>query len=319
MKPIGFMGGLLLIALVSAYSRTPGNTPLSLHDRPPTDSGRVERHLPADIAWITLFSDSVRKNGQGHWEARLMHGIEMIYIPAGDFRMGSTGQEPGFERDDGPVHRVGIKGIWIGKYEVTRAVWRAVMGGAPLRPEEMDLPQGDVSYLDIQRFLAVLRGKSGLAVRLPTEAEWEKCCRGGSTSTQYGLLDRIAWTCRNSGGKAHPVGTKEPNGFGIYDMLGNVWEWCNDWYGANYYSKSPPVDPAGPPRGERRVMRGGGFNHCGHYLRMGHRNNYDPAKSNPHSGFRLAMDGTLTTSDAAPFAWETILPPRPSSLPPGSR
>jgi formylglycine-generating enzyme required for sulfatase activity len=249
--------------------------------------------VPAELAWIRLYTDKVQKNPQGYWEAELINGIAMVYIPAGAFMMGSPKGEYGRESNEGPVHRVFIKGIWIGKYEVTRAIWQAVMGGDAVKPEERDLPQTNVSYQDVQSFLRALDEGSGLAFRLPTEAEWEKCCRGGSPSPQYGPLDEIAWHVGNSGGNPHPVGTKRPNGFGLYDMLGNVWEWCSDWFGSTYYGTSPYSDPTGPSLGKRRVERGGGIRHGGNYLRSGHRNSQDPSKSKPYLGFRLVLDSTL--------------------------
>jgi formylglycine-generating enzyme required for sulfatase activity len=249
--------------------------------------------LPAELAWISLFTDDIKKNPRGYWEAGLMKGIVMVYVPAGEFPMGTAAAESGRESDEGPVHRVSTKGIWIGKHEVTRETWHAVMGGAAVKPEARDLPQTDVSFNDVQSFLQALNEGVGLKFRLPTEAEWEKCCRAGDPSPRYGPLDEIAWNIDNSGGRAHPVGTKKPNAFGLFDMLGNVWEWCSDWYGSGYYAASPYLDPAGPSRGSRRVCRGGGFLHGGNYLRSGHRNSQDPAKSRPYLGFRLALDTFL--------------------------
>ena len=255
-------------------------------------SGNAVRNIPAELVWITLFTDKIRKNPQGCWEVWLFDGIEMIYIPAGDFLMGAPREEVGWENGEGPVHRVYIKGILIGKYEVTRGIWQAVMGGGALHPGERDLPQGDVSYNDIQKFLLVLKIKSGFAFRLPTEAEWEKCCRGGSVGPDYGPINEISWNAQNSGDKIHPVGRKRPNNFGIFDMLGNVWEWCSDWYSASYYYESPYLNPTGPEKGSLRIHRGGGFRHSGHYLRCAHRNDQYPAISKPQYGygFRLGLD-----------------------------
>jgi formylglycine-generating enzyme required for sulfatase activity len=259
--------------------------------------------IPADLAWITLFADEVRKNEQGFWEAELPDGIRMVYIPAGEFMMGSSPQEGGWEKGEDPIHRVYAKGIWIGKFEVTRALWRAVMGGGALRSDERLLPQADVSFYDVQEFLRALRKKSGLEFRLPTEAEWEKCCRGGSTGPVYGPLNEIAWHVQNSGDSPHPAGSKRPNGFGICDMLGNVWEWCSDWYAKDYYEESPYVNPPGPKHGRRRVVRGGGFLHGGHYLRCAHRNDQDPTKSRPYLGFRLVLDAEFPKN-----AWRCAAP-----------
>jgi formylglycine-generating enzyme required for sulfatase activity len=260
--------------------------PISAQTKP----SEQDRSVPAELVWITCQADEVRQNAQGYWEVALKNGIVLVYVPAGEFAMGSPHREYGREMNESPVHRVFVKGIWIGKYEVTRAIWQAVMGGEAPRSEERDLPQGSVSYLDIQAFLRALQTASGLGFRLPTEAEWEKCCRGGSPEPLYGPLDEIAWHAENSGGRIHPVGTKRPNGFGLFDMLGNVWEWCSDWYGSAYYGSSPRMDPGGPDRGKRRVCRGGGFLHSGNYLRSAHRNDQDPAKSKPFLGFRLVLD-----------------------------
>lgn len=284
------MGVLLLVTLISVHSLSTGMAFSPPSGQQASISGRDLRDIPPDAARIIPYAGKVRKNQQGFWEAELPFGIEMVYIPPGDFSMGSPRQEWGREPDEGPVHRVHTKGIWIGKFEVTREIWHAVLGGGPAQPEKRNLPMADVSYQDVQKFLLAIQMRTGLKYRLPTEAEWERCCRGGGQASQYGPLDEIAWHVENSGGQPHPVGTKRPNDFGIYDMLGNVWEWCGDWYGAKYYAESPDSDPSGPAQGKRRIVRGGGFGHGGHYLRSAHRNDQDPTKSKPHLGFRLVLD-----------------------------
>lgn len=249
--------------------------------------------MSAEAARIARFADSVARNRQGFWEARLVGGIEMVYVPEGVFPMGSPRLEAGREPGEGPVHLVRLKGVWIGKYEVTRGLWATVMGGGPPGARERDLPRAGVSWWDVQTFLRRLQEKTSLAFRLPTEAEWERSCRGNSLGPQYGPLDGIAWHSGNSGGRPHPVGTRAANGFGLFDMLGNVWEWCSDWYGNGYYAVSVYADPSGPERGKRRVVRGGGFLHAGAYLRCAHRNDNDPFARSPHLGFRLALDAVL--------------------------
>jgi formylglycine-generating enzyme required for sulfatase activity len=258
----------------------------------PPATGR-DPAVPPELIRMTVFAAKLAKNPQGCWEAMLADGIVMVYVPAGEFLMGSLRGESGSEPDEHPVHRVFTTGIWIGKYEVTRVTWQTIMGGEAVRPDEQSLPQINVSYEDVQAFLRALRKKSGLNFRLPTEAEWEKCCRAGNSAPQYGPLDEIAWHAGNSGGRSHPVGKKRPNGFGLHDMLGNVWEWCADWYGKEYYGMSPITDPGGPERGRRRVTRGGGYLHGGNYLRSAHRNDQDPAQSRPFLGFRLVLDLAL--------------------------
>jgi len=266
-------------------------TPSARQKLPPR--GVADGQIPAEMAWITLYTEKVLKNAQGLWEAKLMFGIEMVFVPAGEFLMGSPVGEEGREPDEGPVHRVFTNGIWIGKFEVTRSTWRTVMSEEDAPPGERDLPQTGVSYRDIEKFLKALQIESGLKFRLPTEAEWEKCCRGGNPSPLYGYLEDIAWHSRNSGGRPHPVGTKAPNGFGLYDMLGNAWEWCSDWYGGRYYESSPILNPQGPARGQRRLNRGGGYLHSDNYLRSAHRNSQLPEIGKPIYGFRLVLDAAL--------------------------
>jgi formylglycine-generating enzyme required for sulfatase activity len=184
-------------------------------------------------------------------------GIELVWIPAGEFMMGSGNRGA----DEKPVHRVTIsKGFYMGKYEVTLAQWHAVMGHNPPGSKGANLPVGGVLWSEAQHFISKLNEMNdGFKYRLPTEAEWEYACRAGTTGDYAGDLDSMAWYGSNSGNDVHPVGTKRPNAFGLYDMYGNVWEWCQDWYDANYYGSSPSFDPQGPSSGQERVLRGGSF------------------------------------------------------------
>jgi sulfatase modifying factor 1 len=280
----------MLLALLAGF---PGPAALpSADSRVQSGSipGQLPRDLPAEASRILPYAEKLAKNTQGFWEATLLGGPEMVFIPAGEFLMGSRRQEAGREPLEGPVHRVFVSAIWMGKYEVTRELWHAVMGGAPVRAELRSLPVTDVSFDDVQQFLGAIRDKTGLGFRLPTEAEWEKCARGGSSAASFAPLDESAWHVGNSDGRAHPVGTRMPNGFGLYDMLGNVWEWCADWMGLRYYETSPILDPKGPAKGKRRVGRGGGYLHGGNYLRFAHRNDNLPSARKPYLGFRLALD-----------------------------
>jgi serine/threonine-protein kinase len=191
-------------------------------------------------------------------------GLKYMWIPPGSFQMGCS---PGdTECDDGekPPHQVTLtKGFWLGQTEVTvgaykrfaRGTGKAMPKAPSFNPDwsNEQMPIVNVNWADAQAFCAWAGG------RLPTDAEWEYAARAGTTQARYGDLDKIAWYNRNSGGQAHAVAQKRANGFGLFDMLGNVWEWVNDWYGENYYQSSPSHDPAGPTSGKLRGLRGGSW------------------------------------------------------------
>ena len=194
--------------------------------------------------------------------------------------------------DEKPVHKVTVGDFYIGKYEVTQAEWKAVMGNNPSKFKGDDLPVANVSWNDIQKFLKKLNKLTGYTYRLPTEAEWEYAARGGNKSKGYKYagsndVDKVAWHYANSGNKTHPVGTKQPNELGIYDMSGNVWEWCNDWYYEKYYKISPTNNPTGLLRGEQRVLRSGSWNYSNYGCRVADRSLNYPPSSYSYSGFRL--------------------------------
>ncbi|RPI17804.1 MAG: formylglycine-generating enzyme family protein, partial [Acidobacteriales bacterium] len=173
---------------------------------------------------------------------------EFVSVAPGEFQMGCSPGDNECGDDEKPAHRVKItKAFEIGKYEVTQAQWEAVMGANPSATRGPDLPVEQVSWYDVQEFLSAMNGRNdGYFYRLPTEAEWEFAARAGTTGVRYGELDAIAWYGRNSGDQPHPAGGKQPNAWGVYDMLGNVWEWCQDWYQADSYkvpATSQAVDP----------------------------------------------------------------------------
>ncbi|MBS4027610.1 MAG: SUMF1/EgtB/PvdO family nonheme iron enzyme, partial [Ignavibacteriales bacterium] len=183
---------------------------------------------------------------------------DMIFVEGGTFEMGSKDGES----DEKPVHNVELDDFYISKYEVTQNEWQEVMGNNPSLFLGDYLPVEKVSWNDIQEFLQILNAKIGGNYRLPTEAEWEYAARGGNKYSDYKYsgsnnIDEVAWYDGNSGNKTHRVGIKKANGLGIYDMTGNVWEWCSDWYGENYYSESSSSNPQGPSNGTYRVLRGG--------------------------------------------------------------
>jgi formylglycine-generating enzyme required for sulfatase activity len=256
---------------------------------------------PPHVAVIKIFADKVYKNKQGHWEVQFKYGIKMIHIPQGTFLMGTPRGETGRERDEGPQHRVYLDGYWIAKYEVSQRLWDLIMKDrrSPSQSEERLVPANQLSWNDAQMFLSRLNRNTGLYFRLPTEAEWEKACRAGSETAQYAPLNKVAWYAGNSGNRLHPVGLKQPNAYGLFDMLGNVWEWCSDWYDNHYYSNSSYKNPQGPSKGSRRVVRGGGFAHGFSYLRSGHRNSLEPEGTRRHLGLRLVLPELTERGDGA--------------------
>ena len=219
-------------------------------------------------------------------------GIEMVFIPAGEFMMGSPSSESGRDSDEGPVHKVRITTpFYMGKYEVKQGDWQKLMGNNPSWFKGSDrLPVENVSFNNCQEFLS----KAGDELRLPTEAEWEYACRAGSSSAYFfgdssSDLGSYAWYSDNSSSTTHEVGQKKPNNWNLYDMLGSVWEWCQDWYDKDYYSRSPLGDPQGASSGQFRVIRGGCWVYgYGSHCRSASRGGYKPGGQYGIIGFRLA-------------------------------
>jgi formylglycine-generating enzyme required for sulfatase activity len=204
--------------------------------------------------------------------------------------MGSNSKE-----DEKPRHRVRItRGFEMGKYEVTQAQWKAVTGGDPSMFKGDDRPVESVSWNDVQGFLERLNARDdGYRYRLPTEAEWEYAARAGSTVDTVADLDAVAWYSGNSGHETHPVGRKRANAWGLYDMLGSVWEWCADWYGEKYYASSPVDDPQGPGSGSKHVVRGASFGDGASTLRSADRYGVVPDGRIVLLGFRFVRAARL--------------------------
>lgn len=222
-------------------------------------------------------------------------GIEFVPIPAGEFTMGCSVGDNDCNDSEKPAHRVKItKVFYMGKYEVTQSQWKAVMEENPSHFNSCggNCPVEQVSWDDIQDFLRNLNDKEGRTgdkmIRLPTEAEWEYSARAGTRAKTYATdLGSIAWHYNNSGNKTHPVGKKKPNAFGLYDMIGNVYEWVEDGYDADYYATSETEDPQGPPNGEFRVLRGGSWYLNAYVSRVSYRGYIDPTNRSSLFGFRL--------------------------------
>ena len=216
----------------------------------------------------------------------------MVRVPAGEFMMGSPLSEAGRWSDEGPQHRVTVRSFAMGKTEVTQAQWRAVMGSNPNTFTSCgdDCPVEGVSWDDAQQFVARLSSQTRHAYRLPSEAEWEYACRAGSQQRYCGSdnVEDVAWFDSNSGATTHAAALKRPNGWGLYDMSGNVWEWTQDCWNANY--NGAPTDGSAWTQGDcfQRVVRGGsGFGYP-QYLRAAGRNWYSTAVRGYDDGFRVA-------------------------------
>jgi formylglycine-generating enzyme required for sulfatase activity len=222
-------------------------------------------------------------------------GLKYLWIPPGTFQMGCSPGDSKCEGDEKPSHRVTIsKGFWIGQTEVTVGAYKrfAAATGREMPPApDFDkrwandsMPVVNVSWTDAYGYCEWAGG------RLPTEAEWEYAARGGSADPRYGNLNEVAWYSNNSGGQAHEVPQKRANGFGLYDTLGNVWEWVNDWYDENYYQHNPSEDPSGPTGGEYRVRCGGSWDDDPIVVRVSNRYGFSPGFRVNNWGVRCARE-----------------------------
>jgi formylglycine-generating enzyme required for sulfatase activity len=248
-----------------------------------------------DDALAKLGPASESKSGPGSLTLDLGKGVSMklVLIRPGKFMMGSPDSEQGRESKEGPQHEVVItKPFYIGATQVTQAQYEAVMGTNPSSFKGPTNPVEMVSWNDAAEFCKRLSPKTRQVVRLPTEAEWEYACRAG-TETRFsfgdsdGVLGDHAWCASNSGGKTQPVGQKTPNPWGLYDMHGNVWEWCADWYGD--YTNGIVSNPSGPASGTRRMLRGGSWSQGGAgAFRCASRRISDPSVRVNFYGFRCA-------------------------------
>ena len=256
----------------------------------------VPAPLPSPILAGTLLADQAFTDS--------VTGMEFVWVPGGCFQMGSNNGDS----DEKPLHKVCVDGFWMGKYEVTHGQWQKLMGSNPARFKKGDnYPVKQVSWNDCQDFIKKFNARSGKDFRLPTEAEWEYACRAGS-KTKYSWGDRIFCEkamygngvfCNNckdyvrknglNGDCSAPVGSYAANALGLYDMHGNVWEWCADWYDKYYYyyGNSSVSNPTGPSSGSYRVFRGGGWRNPPWYLRSANRGRYGPGYRLNALGFRL--------------------------------
>ena len=226
----------------------------------------------------------------------------MIYVEGGTFTMGATPEQGSDAFDwEKPAHKVAVSSFNIGKYEVTQREWEAVMGSNPSKFKGDNLPVEQVSWEDCQEFIRKLNSLTGKNFRLPTEAEWEYAARGGNISKGYKYagsnnLDDVAWYDEDKNeGFTHEVGDKSPNELGLYDMSGNVWEWCVDWY--DDYSSDAQTNPQGPNSGSYRVFRGGGWFDDVIYNRVSYRNYDVPGRRFSNLGFRLVLENNTKDNE----------------------
>jgi uncharacterized protein (TIGR02996 family) len=225
--------------------------------------------------------------------------MTFVWIAPGTFLMGSLPDDLGRDPDEGPQHKVTLtQGFWLGTTPVTQAQWHAVMGSTPSDFRGKTRPVDCVSWFDCQELCRQLESRANQRFRLPTEAEWEHACRAGTTTPYITGSDlealKLAGWCSYNGNlgsarRTKPVGRFLPNFWGLFDMHGNVWEWCADWCDEEYYEHSPAVDPQGPEDGFLRILRGGSWWEEPRFSRSSHRCWYDPDAPYNTCGFRLVL------------------------------
>ena len=252
----------------------------------------------AALALVFLLSGCAGPGQQARTKAWQEPLTEMEFLPVkgGCYEMGDTFGD-GYDVEK-PVHEVCVADFWMGKYEVTQGQWQKVMEANPSHFKNEDRhPVENVNWDDVQKFIEKLNQATGKRFRLPTEAEWEYAARSGGKREKWAgtndeaSLGEYAWFLVNSGEKTQPVGRKRPNGLGLHDMSGNVWEWVQDWYSGTYYSESPKDNPPGPLRLQTyRGLRGGSFNDKTRNIRTSNRSGaVGPPSRNHFTGFRLAL------------------------------
>ena len=275
----GSVDGIDLAIVLGAWGVCPDPTWGTVLEWTPDPAVVTDANLRAAIV-ASGFAWRVRDNGTN---------IEMLLVPRGTFTMGCSPGDTECLGDESPAHQVTFTNdFYMGRTEVTQDQWTATMGSNPSyfqgQSDSPSRPVEQVSWNTIQNF------NSATGLRLPTEAEWECACRAGTTTARYGVMNDIAWYLSNSRGTTHAVATKLPNALGLYDTIGNVWEWCQDWYGP--YSSASVSNPTGPATGSVRLERGGCWRGTLDHIRASRRD-YDPPNSDSignNVGFRAVRN-----------------------------
>ena len=264
-------------------------------ERTPVVEMPMEETTPSFTSTVSAKEETFTVNGVS---------FTMVRVEGGTFRMGATSEQQKPRDNEKPVHSVTLSSYSIGQTEVTQALWKAVMGSNPSYFKGDNLPVENVSWNDCRTFIRKLNALTGRTFRFPTEAEWEFAARGGNESQGYQYsgsnnLGSVAWYWDNAGKKTHPVATKSANELGLYDMSGNVWEWCQDWKGS--YSSSSQTNPTGPSSGSGRVNRGGSWSNDAWSWRVADRGHNGPSLSINDLGLRLALP------DSSPVETPTVV------------
>jgi len=276
-----FRFNLLGFRLAAVPSSGSGATTGTVSTGQGVASARDERRVEAGPE----MTDGARAGEERQVEIARGVSVAMCWVPAGSFTMGSPVSEAGRSNNEEQAQVRLSHGFWLAKTECAQKTWRAVTGTNPSQFQGEDLPVEQVSWNDCQGFIGKLRQPGGgWRFDLPTEAQWEYACRAGTTGPYAGNLDAMGWYSANSGGRTHPVGTKQANAWGLQDMHGNVWEWCRDAYGANLPGGTDPE----VKNGAFRVFRGGSWGAPGTYCRSAVRGRNGPGYRSSYLGFRLA-------------------------------
>ncbi|MDE5574793.1 MAG: carboxypeptidase regulatory-like domain-containing protein [Bacteroidales bacterium] len=287
-------------------SLTPGTYTLKAKKDGYTDFAResivltADQTLTLDIEMEAKGSNDDPENNTDYTETAFGINLEMVYVEGGTFQMGATSEQDEMwpNMDEFPVRTVKVNSYHIGKFEVTQAQWKAVMGSNPSEFKGDNLPVDNITWFDANEFCTKLSEQTGKKYVLPTEAQWEYAARGGKNSQGFvyagsNNADEVAWTNENSDFKTHPVGTKKANELGLYDMSGNISEWCSDWYGSNDMDEAPydendTDNPQGPSTGTYRVYRGGVYEMEPWMCRVSKRGAGFPT-NDANMGFRVAV------------------------------